>query len=178
MQKHNLEIKYFSKDFEGLRATLTELGATHIITKHQKDFFFNLPNDKVAIGARMKLRVEDGTPDSLIYYERPDTLDAGVQADVKLIPANIETLRFCETAFGVRGIVEKQRELWQKDDVVFNLDTVTDVGELFEIELQKDEELTATDRDLFASYLDKCKPFLGEAASGSNIDLVSTKESC
>ena len=41
-----------------------------------------------------------------------------------------------DAALGVRVIVRKQREVWRKDNVVFNLDTVEEVGQVFEVEAQ------------------------------------------
>ena len=41
-----------------------------------------------------------------------------------------------EAALGISAIVRKRRELWRKDNVVFNLDTVEGVGQILEVEVQ------------------------------------------
>ena len=74
-------------------------------------------------------------------------------------------------------IVEKKREVWRKENTVFHLDTVKEVGGIFEIELQKESNITKTDRELFASYQNALKPYLSKVIKGSNIDLVLKSKS-
>lgn len=170
--KQNLELKHYCKDFKAVRKTLQELGVTKEMVKNQKDYFFDLPNAKKKAKARLKLRVENKQM-SLVYYERPDFV-AGkdTQADIALLEASNDLLAFLEKSLGVTGIVEKKREIWRKENVVFHLDTVKDVGEVFEIELQKESDLTKADRELFSTYQNALKPYLGKVIKGSNIDLV------
>ena len=172
--KHNLEMKNFCKDFDQVREVLTELGARKEIIKEQVDYFFHLPQDKIEKTARLKLRIEDGRHTELIYYERPDfrdkcETDSHIQiykvTDEHLLPFLIESL-------GTLGIVKKKREVWRKDHTVFHLDTVDGVGNIFEIELQKQDEVTDEDRNLFLTYRQKIEHVMGESIAGSNIDLV------
>ncbi|MAZ56369.1 hypothetical protein CL653_01095 [bacterium] len=174
--KQNLELKHYCEDFKEVRKTLKMLGATKEIVKRQKDYFFDLPQNKKKEKARMKLRIENKDM-SLVYYERPDFI-AGkdTKADIALLEANNETLMFLEKSLGVTGIVEKRREVWRKDNAVFHLDTVKDVGDIFEIELQKESNITQSDLKLFSDYQEVLKPLLGKVIKGSNIDLVLKNE--
>ena len=75
-----------------------------------------------------------------------------------------------DAALGVRVIVHKQRELWRKDNVVFNLDTVEDVGQVFEVEAPARDNCDP-DRQIL-----ECRrlfgPYLGRDIAGSNEDLA------
>ena len=170
--KQNLELKHRCDDFTNIQTALTDIGARKEAVKQQKDFFFHLPKEKVSSGARLKLRTEEGTM-SLVYYERPDfTADSDTSADIALLPAAESTFDFLQKALGVLAVVEKEREVWQKDHTVFHLDTVKGVGMIFEIEVQCDGQATEADRDLFAEYQSRFAPLLGEVVTGSNVDLV------
>jgi hypothetical protein len=65
--------------------------------------------------------------------------------------------------------------VWRKGNTVFHIDTVKDVGGIFEIELRKSGKITEKDKLIFRSYQEKLLPFLGEVIKGSNIDLVVEK---
>ena len=74
-------------------------------------------------------------------------------------------------ALGIRAVVRKERELWRKDNVVFNLDTVEGVGQILEVEAQARD---GRDIDLqISEYQRLFEPCLGERIVGSNEDLVS-----
>ena len=170
--KQNLELKHHCEDFQPVREILREIGAVKEVVKKQKDYFFDLPVVKKKSNGRMKLRVE-GRKMALIYYERPD-FSAGkeVVAAVSFLEANLQTLEFLGTSLGIIAVVEKKREVWRKDNVVFNLDDVTSIGGIFEIELQKQGKITDKDRSLFSSYQKTLLPYLGNIVKGSNVDLV------
>lgn len=67
---------------------------------------------------------------------------------------------------------EKTREVWRKENTVFHLDTVKNVGKIFEIELQKRDAITPSDKKTFKDYQNKLLPYLGKVIKGSNVDLV------
>ncbi len=153
------------------------MGARKTIVKNQKDYFFHLPKNPDRHSPRLKLRIE-GKTKTLVYYERPDFGKAkGAVADIKLYTVNdAKLLPFFETAFGIRAIVEKKREVWKLANTVFHLDTVKNVGKIFEVELQKKGKITEGDRKKFASYQKKLLPYLDEVVKGSNVDLVQENE--
>lgn len=170
--KRNLELKHRCDDFTKIREVLEEIGAEKEVAKSQKDYFFNLPEEKEKLGARMKLRIESGEM-SLIYYERPDFVaDNDTPADIALLKADQSTLDFCKRSLGVQAIVEKEREVWRKDHTVFHLDEVQGVGKIFEIEVQCADNVTEADEELFFEYQNKLSQLLGEVVTGSNVDLV------
>lgn len=177
MDKSNIELKHYCKDFKKVRAILKQLGATKEIVKTQKDYFFELPKDKSKTSPRLKLRVE-GDRKTLIYYERPDFSKAkNAVAQVKLYKVtDNKLLPFLEHVLCITTIVQKKREIWRLTNTVFHLDTVKDVGGVFEIELQKNGNITETDREIFKSYQDKLMPYLGPIIKGSNADLVAQKK--
>lgn len=177
MNKANLELKHRCSDFSKIRAVLNEIGARKTIIKNQKDYFFHLPHNPKKHSPRLKLRIE-GKTKTLVYYERPDfDKTKGAVADIKLYSVkDAQLLPFFEAAFGVRAVVEKKREVWKLANTVFHLDTVKNVGKIFEIELQKKGKITDGDRKKFASYQAKLLPYLDEVVKGSNVDLVKESE--
>ena len=132
-QKQNLELKHFCENFVSIKKVLTEIGAKKLKTLNQKDYFFNLPQDKMKIKARLKLRIEKNRT-VLVYYERPDFVKGkDTKSDFILLPADKKALEFWTKTLGVLGIVEKKREVWKKGDTVFHLDDVIGVGKVFEV---------------------------------------------
>lgn len=173
--KLNFELKFFCEDFAPIRKLLKELGAKKVGTFNQKDYFFNLSDTKAKIQPRMKLRIQSGKK-TLIYYKRPDFSSNKIaQADVVLFEVkDKKLLSFLKKSLGIKAIVRKKRELWKKENIVFNLDTLKNIGKIFEIELtsqgnQKREQLT------FSNYRNRFLPYLSKIIRGSNIDLVKAR---
>lgn len=169
MNKTNLELKHFCSDFRRVREVLKELGARKDIIKNQTDYFFNIPNQK----ARLKLRIE-GKKQLLVYYERSGFSKAkSAMSRVKLYDVkDNELLDFLKVTLGVKAVVRKRREVWRKANTVFHIDNVKGVGGIFEIELQKKDEIKSSDQKQFKIYQDKLLPYLGKVIKGSNVDLV------
>ncbi|MDO8260423.1 MAG: class IV adenylate cyclase, partial [Candidatus Magasanikbacteria bacterium] len=170
--KLNLELKYFCPDFSPIRKVLSEIGAKKIIVKNQKDYFFNLPLKKT--NPRLKLRIE-GKNQTLVYYERPNFKENKANsAKVILFPVKDKKLfKFLSETLGVKAIVIKTRELWEKDNAIFNLDDVKSVGKIFEIEITTNEENKDKAQKSFNNYQKKFRPHLAKIIKGSNLDLVS-----
>jgi adenylate cyclase class IV len=76
-----------------------------------------------------------------------------------------------DTALGIRAIVRKQREHWRKENIVFNLDMVEDVGQIFEIEVLAEDGRDIEDQ--LAEHRIRLEPLLGPYIAGSNEDLVT-----
>lgn len=175
MNKINLELKHYCSNFAKVREILKEIGAKKEIVKRQKDYFFELPIQKDKNSPRLKLRIEN-KKQTLVYYERPDFVEKGVAAEIKLYDVkDSELLPFLKTVLGVKAIVEKKREVWRKLNTVFHIDMVKTIGGVFEIELQKKGKISALDRKQFQAYQEKLLPYLGKIIRGSNVDLVSSK---
>lgn len=175
--KTNLELKHHCSNFNKVRTVLNEIGAKKEIIKKQKDFFFNIAENRQT-SPRLKLRIENGEQ-WLIYYERPHFVK-GKETASRIKLHKIKDgflLQFLKDSLGVKGIVEKIREVWRKENTVFYLDKVKGVGNLFEVELQKNGKITQKDKAVFKSYQDKLLPVLEKVISGSNIDLVLSAKS-
>ena len=76
-----------------------------------------------------------------------------------------------EAALGARAVIRKQRELWTRDNVLFNLDTVEGMGQVLEVEV-KDQDGYDIDSQV-SEYRELLEPFLGPDIHGSNEDLVT-----
>ena len=173
-QKINLELKYRCSNFVYIRKVLKEIGAKKIIVKQQKDYFFNLPLDNKKIPARLKLRVENGKQ-TLVYYRRPDfSKTSDTPADVTILAVkDPKLLNFLSKALGLKVVVEKRRELWRKENTVFNLDRVKNIGNIFEVEVWTTPRTIKADKKKFADYRKKLLPYLNKIVSGSNENLIS-----
>lgn len=150
------------------------LGATREVVKKQKDYFFNLPKQGGNKNPRLKLRIENSSK-MLIYYERPNfTKSKNNIADIKLYSViDNELLYFLKHTLGIKSIVYKKREIWRIGNTVFNLDTVRGIGNIFEIELQKNSKPNKKDIDTFNKYKKLFLPYLGKIIKSSNGDIVN-----
>ncbi|MBZ1348334.1 MAG: CYTH domain-containing protein [Candidatus Nealsonbacteria bacterium] len=177
MQKINLELKHYCKDFVSIRETLQKNGATNLGVVFQKDYFFNLPQNDYLIEPRLKLRTENGKQ-TLVFYRRGDfKKNSSNPANVYLYEVkDNELLSFLSEVLGIKAIVEKNRERWRKDNITFNLDDVNSVGKIFEIEIQTTLESKEKDEKMFVQYRNKFLKYLGDIVKGSNVDLV--KKTC
>ena len=167
----NREIKAYCPDFVPVRQLLKDDGATFIETKEQVDYYYHLPelgNDEGT--RRLKLRIE-GKKKELIYYEDYQETDTRVsQFQLWQMPGH-ELLEVLDAALGNRVIVRKQRELWHKDNIKFNLDEVEGVGKIFELEAQAYDG-----HDIEAQveeYRSRLVAHIGPYIDCSNEDLVS-----
>lgn len=170
----SLELKYFCKDFAAVRTALKEIGAKKVIVKKQKDYFFNLPkNNNSKVPPRLKLRVE-GKKQTLIFYQRASfSTTTNTPSDIILLPIqDSKILSFLSRVLGVRVVVEKTRELWKKENTIFHLDTVKDVGNIFEIEVWSSPKTELKDSQKFAEYKRKLLPYLDKIIKGSNENLA------
>lgn len=171
--KTNLELKHYCTDFSAIRKVLKNIGAEKVVIKNQKDYFFHLPKNKTGESARLKLRIEKDSK-TLIYYERPKfQKEKDTVSKVKFYPVtDNQLLPFLKETLGIQAVVEKKREIWKKGNTVFHLDTIKDIGNVFEIELRKTGTITQKDKDIFKDYQDQFVPYLGKIIKGSNGDLV------
>ena len=171
LTKLNREIKAFCKDFRPVRTVLRDIGATLVGRKVQVDYFFILPDSPRPAGPRrLKLRVDDGKPRLIYYYDRSQPGSRRVEFRVIEVsdPLIGDVLR---AALGVRAVVRKRREVWKKGSATFNLDKVEHVGKVFEVEV---EVKTHGDREeQIVHYRRLFGPYLGEDIAGSNEDLVA-----
>ncbi len=147
----NIEIKARVRDESHVRNYMRTQGTQHE-TQCQRDVFYH------ASKGRLKLRCfSDGTG-VLVAYDRPDSAGPKL-SDYTLAP--VTNAPACEQALvrslGIRGIVEKKREISIVGQTRIHLDEVHDLGLFLELEVvlrpdqdQRAGETIATDlmRDL------------------------------
>ena len=116
----------------------------------QEDTFFLSPN------GRLKLRVLQSGPAQLIHYDRPD-LQGPKRSNYHVFETNDpENLRTAlSRAYGIRGVVRKERLLYMVGQTRVHLDSVEGLGHFVELEVvlrpgQSDDEGQAIARDLMA----------------------------
>jgi predicted adenylyl cyclase CyaB len=125
----NIELKARLADLVAARQIAQRLATKRLGTQHQVDTYFHCR------AGRLKLREIDGLSSQLVWYARPD--EQGPKAsDYRLVPvSNPKTLKGAlEAALGVRGVVEKRREVFLYHNVRIHLDEVTHLGQFLEFE--------------------------------------------
>lgn len=167
----NIEIKARTERYDALREQLSALSGGPPEILLQEDTFFHSPN------GRLKLRVLQAGPAQLIHYDRPDQ-PGPKRSNYHVFetndPENLKTA--LARAFGVRGVVRKERLLCLVNQTRIHLDNVEGLGHFVELEVvlkpgQSDAEGKAVAQDLMAR-LDIRKEDLLEAAY---IDLLAQK---
>ena len=170
-RKLNRELKAYCADFAPVREILRAEESMFVEVKEQVDYYYNLPAGDDSRGTRrLKLRIEKGTGTLIHYRERQQ---AGARtSQVRMSSADDMGLQdVLEAALGCKAVVRKQRELWLKDNVIFNLDTVEGVGKILEVEVQDDQ---GCDIDAQVDeYRSLFGPYLNGYITGSNEDLVA-----
>jgi adenylate cyclase class IV len=126
----NIEIKARIEDPGRLRRVAEEISDTPGQLIPQEDTFFHSP------GGRLKLRVHGPDEGQLIYYVREDA--TGPRLSNYLIaptsdPASLKNLLM--EAFGVRGVVRKNRTLYLVGSTRIHLDEVEGLGSYMELEV-------------------------------------------
>jgi len=165
------EVKAFCLDFMPVRKSLRELGAEFVGAKEQLDFFYRLPvTQNEDETQRLKLRIEDDKKQIIYHYDRKET-EGGISQFQFWEMSDPLLKEILDTALGVRVTVRKRREVWRKENIIFNLDMVEGVGPIFEI------EVLTTDGIESDSHVAECRRhlevYLGPDVSGSNEDLVA-----
>ena len=169
----NREIKAYCPDFAPVRQFLRDCGATFIEAKDQVDYYYHLPEfGEEKEQRRLKLRVE-GEKRELIYYQDYQEIDSRVsQFQLWQMPDH-KVIEVLDAVLGNRVVVRKQRELWHKDNIKFNLDNVEGVGRIFELEAQEEDG-----RDTGAQveeYRRHLVLYIGPYIACSNEDLVRSR---
>jgi predicted adenylyl cyclase CyaB len=126
----NVEIKARVDDPPALRARAAALATAAAVLIGQRDTFFT-----VARG-RLKLRRFDDGSGQLIHYDRADTTGPKTSFYSMATCADAAALEAVLTrALGVRGVVEKRRELFMVGRTRVHLDDVCGLGHFLELEV-------------------------------------------
>jgi predicted adenylyl cyclase CyaB len=126
----NVEIKARVADPSALRARVAALGTEPPVIIGQHDTFFSTTH------GRLKLRrFADGTG-RLIFYERDDIIGPKTSTYSMATCPDARAFEAVLTrALGVRGVVEKRRELFMIGRTRVHLDDVRDLGHFLELEV-------------------------------------------
>jgi len=125
----NIEIKAKVNNSNHLRLLTEKIADTSTQLIFQEDTFFYSPS------GRLKLRIFDPNRGELIYYQRSDQV--GPKESNYMISTTTEPHSLKEvltSAYGVRGVIRKQRELYTVGQTRIHLDRVEGLGEFLELE--------------------------------------------
>ncbi|MBI2102374.1 class IV adenylate cyclase [Candidatus Woesearchaeota archaeon] len=124
----NVEIKARCPNPQGVRDLLKSLGAEYRGLDHQIDTYFRVPQ------GRLKLR-EGDIENALVFYERNDQEGPKDSRVILYASRPGSTLKQALlAACGVLVVVDKQRQIYFKENVKFHVDEVNDLGSFCEIE--------------------------------------------
>ena len=117
-------------EFAALREGTAALASSPADTLHQTDTFFTTEK------GRLKLReFRDGTGE-LIYYERPNQPGPKHSSYTRSdCPEPASMREALARALGVRGVVEKRREVFMAGQTRIHLDEVRGLGSFLELEV-------------------------------------------
>jgi len=129
----NVEIKARVDDLEALRQRAEALSDMPVEVLHQVDTFYGVTR------GRLKLRVLGDERCELIYYERPDAIEAKA-SDYALVRSNDPGTfaRILSAALAIRGVVAKTRFLYLVGRTRIHIDEVDGLGSFMELEVVLD----------------------------------------
>ena len=126
----NVEIKARVHDPGTLRTRITQAAGGTARVLRQTDVFFHAPR------GRLKLRLCEGAPAELIYYDRETARGPKLSRyHVARTDAGEALRALLAAALGERGTVRKQRELWIVERTRIHLDQVEGLGAFLELEV-------------------------------------------
>lgn len=164
----NIEIKARVVDLMKLRSKVSTLTLKSPQRLEQKDTFF------VASEGRLKVRCFADGSGELIAYSRTDSTGPKESAFRKLPcpdPAAME--RTLSLALGIRGVVEKSREVFLVGQTRIHLDAVVGLGSFLELEVVLREDQTVEEGHRIArELLDRLEISPQDLIAVSYIDLL------
>jgi predicted adenylyl cyclase CyaB len=123
-----IEIKAYCKNKQSLKEILLAKGAKLQAIDHQIDSYFHSKS------GRLKLR-EGNVDNHLIHYIREDKKACKTSKIVIYESKADSSLKeILEKTVGKKCVVDKIREIYQIDNVIFHIDTVKGLGDFVEIE--------------------------------------------
>ena len=125
----NIEIKTACPSLDEFYPKLKVLGASHVWTRRQRDTFFHVPE------GYLKLRMAESEPGELIAYAReagahprPSDYEIAVISDPDVLEDALTR------SLGIRGVVQKTRQLYLWRHTRIHLDEVVGLGSFLELE--------------------------------------------
>ncbi len=167
-----VELKAKVDDHNSLKTKLSSLGATHLGTFQQTDYYFSVPE------GRLKLREIKGTGIAeLIYYERENIV--GPKSDdafVLRVQEPEELKKTLEKILPPLTLVEKVREIYRYEGTQIHLDSVKNVGKFIEFERRTSDSPKRIEKDrlILEKLMKKLKMDPSNLESLSYSDLIQT----
>ena len=167
-----IELKARIGDHEFLRKKLSALGAEHVGSFQQSDFYFKVPE------GRLKLReLKDDSTAELIYYERENI--AGPKRDdafILRVQEPEELKKILKKILTPLIVIEKIREIYRYQGTQIHLDTVKKLGKFIEFERQTadDPKRIKKDRLILEKLMEKLEIDQSNLMALSYSDLVQT----
>ncbi|XP_037508379.1 uncharacterized protein LOC119384163 isoform X1 [Rhipicephalus sanguineus] len=175
----NVELKARLADRCRLVQVVRTMAHAHSALRQQDTYFG-------AARGRLKLRLQELLADNgeaqdetatLYFYDRPDTVGPK-RSDYEFmrfstIDEALVLKRLLSRSMGVRGIVQKRRDLFLVGQTRVHVDTVEGLGDFVELEVMLEETQTTEDGQAIAEGL--CKELgIGDESliSGSYIDML------
>lgn len=166
----NVECKYELRDPALARSICRAIGARLVGTLRQTDTYF-----RVADG-RLKRREVPGEPPEWIFYHRHNRLKPKL-SHFTIYSEQEAKARYGERPMPVWLIVEKTRDVWMYDSARLHLDSVTGLGNFFEIEaLVTPGKHVGRCHRLIAELLERFRPVLGEPIATSYSDMMALEQ--
>lgn len=168
MPSRNVELKARLPSLATARDVARRLATARLDDQHQRDTYFHAPEGRlklreISAGAAFRAAPETAWPlpagnfgsvpppsppagetySQLIWYARPDAVAAKTSQYVIVPIIDAQACRQAlAAALGIRGVVEKHREIYLVDNVRVHLDRVENLGTFLELEavLQPDHD--------------------------------------
>lgn len=131
MLQTNLELKASINEFTAVERALQGLGFERSIVEQQDRYL-------LSNGAYVKVRSNDGNPEALISYTRQVSPNGRPSNYSNVDISGLPQLATALEAVADVGLVTKTRIQFRRNDVIINLDNITDVGCFVEIEVISD----------------------------------------
>jgi adenylate cyclase class IV len=130
-------VKRYCRSIDEIEKALGELGAEYVDAIHQTDYVYRIFHPATGTPSkRIKARVNQDGQTVVHVYERAEREDRVSFEQFEFADSRI--VDFINTLFDVSVIVRKKRRIWRKNRLVIHLDSVSGVGDIFEIESPPD----------------------------------------
>ena len=164
------ELKARVDSLDTLRRELQEMKALHIGTFHQTDTYFEVPE------GRLKLRETEGTQKAqIVYYEREDIPGPKTSRIFIIEPQEPEFFKdFLDKVLKMKVVVDKTREIYQRQGTQIHLDKVKDLGAFIEFERKTEgtPEAASKDREVLEDLMKTLGIKTEDLIRGSYSDLL------
>ena len=166
----NIEFKSELRNIDLARAICFVVNAQRMGVLLQTDEYVDVPEGRLK--RRVERNEESGAArEDWIWYDRADRTNARASRWTRLDECQVG-VRWPTLERRVARVIVKRRELWQAENIRIHLDAVAGLGNYFELEgVVGIGDDPAETRLKVGTLIDKFRPALGEAVSGSYADL-------